>query len=74
MAIIRLLGFLICLFLFSIPVFTQRLIIDNSFVPTINGSVNFVEILRSCLKIRYRRSNRVFFVYGKRKLSVRPNR
>jgi hypothetical protein len=45
-----------------------------------NGYIRVVDesgedyAFRSCLKIRYRRSNRVFFVYGKRKLSVRPNR
>jgi uncharacterized delta-60 repeat protein len=36
---------LICLFFLSLPVFTQKLVHDVSFAPTINGSVNFVEIL-----------------------------
>jgi uncharacterized delta-60 repeat protein len=36
---------LICLFFLSLTVFSQKLLFDNSFTPTINGSVNFVETL-----------------------------
>ena len=43
--IIRRFATLICLVLFALPVFSQKLLYDNSFTPTINGSVNFVEVL-----------------------------
>ncbi len=45
MKIKYLLTTLICLFLFSVSVFAQRLNYDSSFTPALNGSVNFVEIL-----------------------------
>lgn len=35
---------LICLFLLSFSVFSQKLVFDSSFTPTLNGSVNFIEI------------------------------
>jgi Domain of unknown function (DUF5122) beta-propeller len=43
--IMRLLAALICLFLFSLTVFTQKLVLDTTFTPTLNGSVDFLEIL-----------------------------
>jgi uncharacterized delta-60 repeat protein len=36
---------LICFLLFSLPVFSQKLAVDSSFTPTVNGSVSFLEIL-----------------------------
>lgn len=45
MKIKYLLTTLICLLLFSVSVFAQRLTYDSSFTPTPNGSVNFVELL-----------------------------
>ncbi len=44
MKIKYLLTTLICLFLLSISAFAQRLNYDSSFTPTLNGSVNFLEI------------------------------
>jgi uncharacterized delta-60 repeat protein len=45
MTIKRILAFLFCLFLLSLPVFSQKLLVDSSFAPNINGMVNFVEVL-----------------------------
>jgi uncharacterized delta-60 repeat protein len=45
MTIKYLLASLICLFYLSSPVFTQKLLVDSSFTPTLDGSVNFIEIL-----------------------------
>lgn len=45
MYILRLLTILIYLFILSFPIFAQKLVIDESFAPEINGVVNFVEIL-----------------------------
>jgi uncharacterized delta-60 repeat protein len=40
----RLLSSLICLFIFSLPIFSQKLVLDTSFTPTPNGVVSFLEI------------------------------
>jgi len=40
----RLLASLICLFIFSLPIFSQKLVLDTSFTPTPNGTVSFLEI------------------------------
>ena len=44
MTIKRSVAVLFCILLLSLPVFTQKLVADNSFAPTLNGSVNFLEI------------------------------
>ena len=41
---LRLPASLLCLFLFSFTVFSQKLVVDSSFTPTINGTVSFLEI------------------------------
>jgi uncharacterized delta-60 repeat protein len=40
----RLFATLICLVLFSLPVFAQKLVLDTTFAPTPNGIVNFLEV------------------------------
>lgn len=45
MKILRLSFFFTCLLTLSLPSFAQKLVIDESFTPNINGVVNFVEIL-----------------------------